>query len=102
MVSRLVHSMKAPHPMVNTEEPMVKEERLEQPKKAPSPIEVQRSGMIKSPERLVHASKAYCGIELRFSDNLTPVRPEHCEKHDSPRLVNDSGNVKTPLRPEQP
>ena len=88
--------------MYETDEPMVKEERLEQLANASYPIKVQRLGIMSSPERLVHAEKAYRGIELRFSGNATPVRPEQCEKQPSPKLISDSGNVKTPLRPEQP
>ena len=102
MASKLVQSLKAPHSMFETDEPMVKEERLEQLANASYPIKVQKLGMIRSPERLVHPQKAYRGIELRFSGNSTPVRPKHCEKQFSPMLISDSGNVKTPLRPEQP
>ncbi len=102
MVSKAVQSLKAPQPIFETDEPMVKEERLEQLANASYPIKVQRLGMIRSPERLVHPQKAYRGIELRFSGNSTPVRPKHCEKQFSPMLISDSGNVKTPLRPEQP
>ena len=58
MVSKPVQFLKAPHPMVKTDEPMVKEEMLEQFTNASYPIEVQRSGIIRSPERLVHPEKA--------------------------------------------
>ena len=102
MVSKVVQSLKAPHSMVKTDEPKVKEERLEQWANASYPIEVQWLGMMSSPERFVQVEKAYCGIELRFSGNATPVRPVHDEKQLSPKPISDSGNVKTPLRLEQP
>ena len=75
MTSRPVQFIKAEWPMVATEEPMVKEERLEQPSNASGPMEVQELGMTSSPERLLHPKKTASGMTLRLSGITTPVSP---------------------------
>ena len=76
MVSKLVQFIKAEWPMVRTDEPMVKEERLEQPEKASFPINVHWSGITSSPERFEHSQKVASGMMLMLSGITTPVSPE--------------------------
>ena len=88
--------------MTDTDDPMDKEERLEQLRNAPYPIEAQWSGMTRLPERLVHPPKAENGIELMFSGKTTLLRLEQLVKQPSPRFCTEEGITNSPLKLEQP